>query len=218
MNILQDKADALLAHPLSHAPTVADLRRRASQRRRRRAAVAVVGGGVGAALLLGVTGLTSGTRDISVASGPGDTPTTSPTASFTDFAAAIDPQGRLTRAFRVEWPGSLLLEPAPADTTPAVDASQALSQAGVWVQTQPQPVPAVALASVTTPSYGTPLPNGGLQPIIDRQPTWVVWYTDVDFSRMGRGPKPLPTDTVIGEVVVLVDAQTGQVLDTLAGP
>ena len=53
---------------------------------------------------------------------------------------------------------------------------------------------------------------------MDDHLTWVIWLPRADVTSLYRGPGPAPSEPLIENAIVLVDAQTGQVLDTLTGP
>jgi hypothetical protein len=147
-----------------------------------------------------------------------NSPTNAASSDWSAFTAAVDTDGRLTRTLVVQSPGALRLEPVPLDTSPPVGANQARSQIGTWLDDGGSVKATLALASVTTTGWGEPLPNGGFDPAVDRQTAWVAWLTGVDLTSQYRGPGPIPTGNMIGQMIVLVDANTGQVLDTMSGP
>ncbi len=109
--------------------------------------------------------------------------------------------------------GTFALDPPRADDHATVSASTALHNAlAQAIPTGAQP--RVVLTRTTVREYGEATPSGVDLAIEDRL-VWLVWWQDVDISGYARGA---PSENEApGDVIVPVDASTGDALGTWSG-
>ena len=114
-----------------------------------------------------------------------------------------------------------MIDPAPTGHPPTISADQAAAADPNRGQYRGH-TPTVVYGLVTTPSSGKGRPDGGIDPQVDHQLDWIVWYLNVDIPGAGGAacadePCPASDGPEIGDAVTIVDGQTGQALIGMFG-
>jgi hypothetical protein len=119
--------------------------------------------------------------------------------------------------------GQIRFDPPAPTYVPIVsssDAYQAFNSLGLYPEASTLSTPSFQLAKFTNYGNGSIEPTGAINPVHSGQPVWVITFANVPDQASGganvAGAETIPPVTVLHNIVAIVDANSGTVLDVMS--